>query len=417
MFRGRGAAHVAYHHEAALAGLHAVRAGPNAYSHLCDLSPSASAHLTVDEYAARMRELHESLRDKGKVSWSTSHGSDSLQPESGVEVEAMIKAKGFHRAGTRLGAALKALLAQASDVDRLFIVTDRDQHSWGGFNWRFLLDEMDVVFYDLTADREKLNVYVSEARFLAAPASETMAWEIDVAVAKASKDEQEGKLDVTYMGQSLGSYPWRLAPGKTRLAVRVEWPASRVAEIDPSGARDVPVVFRLASDQSDAVASDNEFRADLLGLKQDVLLVSEAAGERLLEDPAEQLEVALQIQGFRLRRQDFVTQPGPAPGDYPFVVLLGGGDETRYCPRSIERARLASQVGGKAQTAMPKVWLAPQSPSADYRALCRCYASLLLTKSAEAGEPPFCQHVETHSAWIGLLPSLGAKQIGGGARQ
>jgi hypothetical protein len=62
---------------------------------------------------------------------------------------------------------------------------------------------------------------------------------------------------------------------------------------------------------------------------------------------------------------------------------------------------------------MPKIWLAPHALGADYKELCQCYARLLLSDRADAKAPDYCENVETRSQWLGLLPSLGAKQIGG----
>jgi hypothetical protein len=50
---------------------------------------------------------------------------------------------------------------------------------------------------------------------------------------------------------------------------------------------------------------------------------------------------------------------------------------------------------------------------ADYEELCSCYARLLLSQDEADGEPEYCRHVQTRQAWTELLPSLGAKQIGG----
>lgn len=386
----------------------------------CDMSPSMSAHVPLEEYAARVTALYQSLKEKGRVTVSTSHEPGVVEPESPEAVGNLIKTRGYHRAGLRLGAAMKTLLELLGEADRLFIVSDKDQHSWSGFNWQYLLDEMDVVFFDMTgkASDTLSNVFINDARFLSSPSSPTMDWDVEIARRTAGQD-LDGRLEVTYMGQSLGTFPWKLPAKKQRINARVEWPQTLIKEIDKSGARDVPLVFRIEVDGGDALSADNEFRTDMLGLKQDVLLVSDTGGERALEDPAEQLTVAMEILGFRLKRHDYMAQPGPDPEDYPFIILLGGKGTTvdRFCPRSLELARLLekSKQGAKdgRRRAMPKVWLAPSSLDADYRDLCQCYARLLMSQSASEGEPAYCQSVEARSQWIGLLPSLGAKQIGG----
>ncbi len=386
----------------------------------CDMSPSVSAHVSLEDYASRVSTLYQSLKEKGRVTLSTSHEPGIVEPESPEAVATLIKSRGFHRAGLRLGAAMKTLLELLGEADRLFVVSDKDQHSWTGFNWQYLLDEMDVVFFDLTGKGSDAlsNVFINDARFLSSPSSPTMDWDVEIA-RRTSGGDLDGRLEVTYMGQSLGTFPWKLPAKKQRISARVEWPQTLIKEIDKSGARDVPLVFRIEVDGGDALTADNEFRTDMLGLKQDVLLVSDTDGERALEDPAEQLTVAMEILGFRLKRHDYLAQPGPDPEDYPFIVLLAGKGTNvdRFCPRSLELARLAEKAkqGAKdgRRRAMPKVWLAPATLDADYRALCQCYARLLMTSSPSDPEPAYCTNVEARSQWVGLLPSLGAKQVGG----
>ncbi len=385
-----------------------------------DMSPSVAAHVTLDDYASRVSALYQSLKETGRVTVSTSHEPTIVEPESAEAVATLIKTRGFHRGGLRLGSAMKILLEQLGEADRLFIISDRDQHSWTGFNWQYLLDEMDVVFYDLggKAGDGLSNVFINDTRFLSSPSSPTMDWDVEVA-RRGGGPDVDGRLEVTYMGKSLGTYPWKLPAGKQRISVRAEWPATLIKEIDSTGARDVPLVFRIDVDGSDALTADNEYRSELMGMKQDVLLVSDSAGERALEDPADQLTVSLEILGFKLKRFDSLTQPGPDPDDYPFIILLAGAGVgvDRFCPKSLELARLAERAKQGAKDGrrrpLPKVWLAPATLDVDYKELCRCYSRLLLSTGANDAEPPYCANADARSQWVGLLPSLGAKQVGG----
>jgi hypothetical protein len=398
-----------------------------------DLSPSTAAHLTLDDYAGRVARLWTTLKENGRVTVSTSLAPETQEPQTAVEVEALVKRGGFHRAGLRLGTAVKRVVEEIGELDRLFIVSDRDLHSWTGFNWRYLLDEMDVTFVDLTAAdaASRQNVFVYDARYLSAPSAATMEWELELARRGAGSGETPsgalaGKLEVVYMGRTLGTFPWSLPAGRSRAAVRAEWPAVALEGGEGAGvsgeggvSREAPLVFRLIVDGGDVLALDDEFRVEPQGLKQDALLVASTGGERMLEDPAGQLSLALEVLGFRVRRQDFLTQPGPAPDAYPFVALVGGSGlgVDRFCPRSIELARIAARSRQGARdgwrTGMPRVWLAPTALNADWQELCQCFARLMTTERDGAAAPTYCDSVEARSQWLGLLPSLGAKQVGG----
>ncbi|MCX6111580.1 MAG: DUF4159 domain-containing protein [Proteobacteria bacterium] len=384
----------------------------------CDLSPSVSAQLGLEEYAERIAVLYDTLQKQGRVSLSTSHSPEVVQPKSADEVRQLVLQRGFHRSGLNLGNAMKELLKETTDIDRLFIVSDRDQHSWTGFNWRYLLEEMDVQFYDLSKEGRsgRSNIFINDARYLSTAEAQTMEWDVEIGRG-GSSDDTSGTIEAVYMGRSLGSFAWRLPEGKQRLNVHLSWPVQAVAGVSAQDAQGIPLILRLHPGSGDGVALDDEFRTPLKGLKQDVILIGESSGERLLEDPAEQLEVALEIQGFRIKRYDFISGVGPKTLEAPLIVLLGGGGAgvDRFCPRSLATMRLAHQGDGRslAGERLPKIWLAPQGEAADYRELCRCYTRLLLTPDAAAPEPSYCDSIESRSQWVGLLPSLGAKQVGG----
>lgn len=391
-----------------------------------DLSPSVSAHISIEQYASKMADLYVSLKDAGRITVNTSAAPAVVEPKSADEVKALLLTTGFHRGGLKLGTAMKLLVEDIGGVDRLFIATDRDAHSWGGFNWQYLLEDMHVVFYDLSEGGGDLeNAFVNDAHFLSLPNAQSMDWDVEIA-RKASSREFDGKLVAIYKQKALTSVPFHLGPDKQRLTVHAQWPVTQIdakaarAVSDPSEAE--PLIFKIEAD--DGIKADNEFRTRLLGLKQDVLMVADAPGERLLSDPSNQLAITLEVLGFRLKRFDFVTQPGPKPSDYPFWVLVGGSGEgvDRFCPKSLGEARrkavrdAKADAGGKAAgpAAGPKIWLTPTSLDADYKELCQCYARLLLDgKDGDGASQDFCAAVESRNHWVGLLPSLGAKQVGG----
>jgi hypothetical protein len=382
-----------------------------------DMSPSIAGHVTLGDLAQRVAQLATSLKESGRVTLSTSHGPQLSEPASSDAASEFVMQANVHRSGLTLGTAMKVMLDQLGEVDRLFIVSDRDQYSWDGFNWRYLLDDMDVRFVDIGTPAPT-NHFINEARYMSAPTAGTMDWEVEIA-RRGGAEETDGELRVSLRSTVLAQLAWRLPAGRQTVLVPVSWPASLVEEVMEKTTGDEALVFSISTKGKDALALDNDFRADLIGLKQEVLMISESAGERVLEDPMTQLQISLSVLGFKMRRLDSVRQPGPPPSASPFWIIVGGqgAGVDHFCPKSLEDLRLTARTKQGARDGRapptPKVWLLPYALEADYGELCECYDRLLLSSNATSGEPEFCKAVEARSQWLGLLPSLGAKQIGG----
>ena len=386
----------------------------------CDMSPSVAAHVTIEEYANRISSLYESLKGTGRISLSTSHSAKIIQPENAEAAAQVLRGLGFQRAGVRLGAAIKQMVNAGLEANRLFIVSDRDQHSWTDFNWRYLLDEMDVVYYELSRGNQTTsNVFVNDARFLSSPAPLTMDWDVEIR-RHGIEDAAQGRLTATFMGNELAAVPWKMAAGKERLNVRMSWPASAVAEIDVSAAHDVPLVFRLETEGADALAADNAYRTEIKGIKQEVLLISESGGERLLEDPAAEVSVSLAIQGLSVRRYDYLGDSSIDLTEFPLIIAMGGLGDDHFCPRTLlsarhlRRSRRNGEESRRNQSRpLPKVWLAPARLDADYKQLCECYVSLQFAADVAKPAPDLCSLVASREQWIEMLNATGAKQVGG----
>lgn len=380
-----------------------------------DLSPSNSAHQRIEDYAEKLVKMTAALGPIGRFTFSTSHSPEIFEFTSSDALRTKILEVGYHRSGIKLGPAVKLMLDRLGEVDRLIVAADRDQHSWNGFYWRYLLDDMNVTWLDITDHASGLaNIYFGEPRFLSAPSAQTMDWEVEIA-RNTLVEAVGGQLLALYEGRELARTPWKIAAGKARTSARLSWPAQTMAQAHGRSASNLPndasLIFRLEPDGADRLGADNDLRTLVLGLKQNILLIADPNGERPLEDPAKQLTISLEIHGFRIMRRDFLDGDGPNPAAYPLWIILGGvgSGVDRFCPKSLHKSRLLAKDSDK--SSVPKVWLAPHTLEADYGELCQCYARLI--KGVDSDIPAYCQHVTSRSQWLALLPSLGAKQIGG----
>jgi hypothetical protein len=388
------------------------------YHVFLDLSPSVSAHLGIDAIVSKVGELWDSLERKGKITLSTSHGQLLYEPSNRKELEDSLRALTFHHSGLKLGSAVKAQVEHLSEVDRLFIFSDRNMHSWDGFHWQYLLEDMDVFFVDLSKENKNINpsnVFINHAQYLSAPFAPTMDWDVEINRSGSSGDVQ-GKLTVSYRDKSLVSIPWNMPQGRDKIVLRVSWPISNMDEV-PSGQSQNPLVWQLQDVVGDSILLDNTFRNPMMGLRNHIIQISETRGEQTLEDSANQLKVILEVLGYQIRRFDHIQQPGPDAHDASLWVIHGGyGGGERFCPASLVDARLekASQLTSGIETnPLPKVWLSPTELDADYGELCWCYDQLLKSSAWSLEKPIYCKDVTNRDSFIYALKGLGASQVGG----
>ncbi len=70
-----------------------------------DMSPSVSAHQSLEGIADKVSVLFSTLKISGRVTVSTSHSKGVSEPTDAAQVATQIKSLGFHRPGLKLGNA------------------------------------------------------------------------------------------------------------------------------------------------------------------------------------------------------------------------------------------------------------------------------------------------------------------------
>jgi len=374
---------------------------------LVDLSPSMSARTSIFDLGRLVSATWERLSQNGRVSIGTTHDDVVVEPVSADEAARLVESRGFHRAGARLGSALRPQLLRTGQIDKLIVLADEDLHSWNGFNWSWLAEDMDVLHVSPGAAGVNVsNHAINSAQFLSTPASLTMDWDVEIVRSK-TEGESSGTLRAVWRETVLSNVPWQMSEGRERVIVRVSWPAMQNSgEGDPP-----PIVWTLDVSGDDVLAADDEYRTPLQGLKQDIQLIAAPNGEQILDDPSWQLQVAMEVLGFRVRRLDRWSESSSRQENWPLWIVVGGSGQgaDMFCPASLEAQRLAATP----QRKLPAVWLLPMTVDADFSELCECYARLVPSPGSESGKPAWCADLNTRELWTGLLKSLGAKQLGG----
>ncbi len=375
-----------------------------------DMSPSVSAYTDLTQYASEAGALFARLKKSGRVTASTSHSADIFEPANAEEVAALAKQKGFHRSGVKLGESLKKLTPLLGDVDRLFIVSDGDRHSWDDLNWHYLAEEMEIYWNPVAEHDDKINFFINHAQFLSSADTNTIEWDVEIASNKAVAAAVSGTIEVSYRNKLLTSSSFTIPQGRERVNTRLRWSGDEQADALVTASQD-PLVWKIKADQNEGLLADNEYRSLVQGVKQDALLIADPLGEMFLDDPAHHLEVSLDLLGFNVKRLDYVSSKDEPSLDAPFWVLLGGAGKgvDSFCPSNFVHQRLSGQSLKK----LPLVWLAPYAEQASYREVCHCFSKLAVVKSDEKALPAYCEDIQTRDQWIGVLTSLGAKQVGG----
>ncbi|MCX6127022.1 MAG: hypothetical protein NTV34_20035 [Proteobacteria bacterium] len=369
-----------------------------------DMSPSVSAHVSVTELARSVSALWTDLKNVSRVTLSTSHGDTIYDIQEASKVEELLQGLSYHRAGVSIGNAIKKHLVQTGEIDRLMIVSDRDQHSWAGFQWKYLVGDTEVFWVNVqhTEDRSvKPNAFINGVHIVSAPGSAVHEWDVDISQGGIAKP-QEGTLRARKGTETMASTSWKIAEGARGVSIHLSW--STVQDEASRSKRSArfeqePLLWEITPQGDEGVAR----------------IIAEPSGELPLEDPAVGLRTVLQVMGIATERVDFTMNSRPLnaseseasrpilssakrlDSDADFWIMLGGLGRgvTSFCPT------IESEVQPKA------VWVVPWSEDVDHRELCECVTRILKMNESN------CSDVHERSQWIDWLSASGAKQLGG----
>lgn len=390
-----------------------------------DFSPSVTAGVGIEDLRATIMSAVRANGRASSLSFGSSHADTVLKNIASDDLETTLSKLRPHRAGSRLTTVLRRQLETLGPVDRVMIVSDRDAHTWNGFDWRRLQASVEVLWVPVAPDdtsiEPRANVYINAARHRESDtrsSGDRMEWDVEI-IRNSGEGSARGTLAASLDDRDLGSLNWNIPSGMTRVTVPLSWPTTRAAEIlaasRPDTARprenamsDVPViVWRLDGLGRDvnALRADDEFRVPLDGTSRQALVLAEPWGERSLEDPGHELASVLNALGFTSVRHDRVTELTPSWGHFPLTIALGGmGRGTNwFCP--------VGDSPGVVEGAGRRVWVAPAGPDSDFGELCECLARLVATPSNPRSLS--CSGLSDRDSFMSRLSDSGARQVGG----
>jgi hypothetical protein len=386
-----------------------------------DLSPSVSSQVTLSELAGRVTAVLEKIGPKSRVTMGTSHGSEIYEVASASSAADVIAGLGFHRGGVKIGAAVRSQVARIGEIDQLFIVSDRDQHSWGGFQWQYLLVDADIRHVDLDSANQRSarsNIFIQEASYLSAPGSLTMDWDVVISEGALTMPAS-GTLSARFHDDVLTTGHWEILPGQRSTTVTLSWPATKISAptkvVQHGQDDDRYLEWTIEVDHGDAMVIDNKFLAPLSGGQAKVAIVAEPSGEMKLDDPVSPLTAALDVSGYAVSRYDRWPKMSAKSGleilGQPKLIIAQAGDPQAidsWCPEVRESA--ASPADKPAWQGA--VWILPRDLESSFVGICRCITRLTTSKANLD-----CPENLSRESMIANLVSQGGTQIGGDVGQ
>jgi hypothetical protein len=380
-----------------------------------DLSPSVSSQLSISELTTRLVSVLEKIGPRSRVTLGTSHGSEIYEMASPKAAADLITGLGFHRGGAKLGSTVRQQVSRIGEIDQLFIVSDRDQHSWGGFQWQYLLVDADIRHVDLDSSNQrnlKPNLFIQEANYLSAPGSLTMDWDIVVSEG-ALNMPASGSISAKFNGDMLATGRWDIPQGQRSTTVSVSWPVSKISSSVKTPTSEHPdsrfIEWTLDVDSGDAMIMDNLFRAPISGRRDNVTIVAEPSGEMKLEDPVASLTAALEVSGYAVARYDrWPEKNGSSSFELlgkPSLMILQAGDSKSldaWCPET-----QATPRDGRSDWS-GTIWLIPSDTASAFDGICQC-----LSKSRLFQRNVACTSNMSRDVMMTSLMDLGGVQIGG----
>jgi len=376
---------------------------PEGASHVfVDMTPSIAANVSVESLADRAAEAWQSLAEAGTATMGTSHGGTVHRPASRDEVLDLIRTLGFQRPGARMAGLIRKQLEQTGPLQRMVILSDRDQDSWSSFQWRALAKGTDLRFWDVTSSSIGGNVYFQRVDRISPEGASIIEWEVELARTGAGTDEAAGSIQVVRREKTLAQMDWQMAAGVSHQTMTMSWPrASQDAERGDEGDEN-SMTWSLATEAPNSLAMDDVFRTHAERSEMQARIIAEPPGERFLEDPTYQLQLVLGHLGVRPQRQDrWSALDAARPVPWTIVAADPAAQEQEYCP--VTKATFRQHI-----------WLYGQNGDGPFDQLCRCLHRLVPGLRGATGAQTYCQGLQSRELWVGVLSSLGAKQIGGG---
>ena len=157
------------------------------------------------------------------------------------------------------------LMKKIGDPDHLVVFSDRDDHTWSDFNWRYLANQMLINRVPLEADRrDPVNTFVDRVEVAGGddPGASDTIFGVDIVRTGSAAAEQLVRLEARIAGRVVAKETFSFDQGQTgerlQLAVSKDQLDSVEGSVDgsPEGQlkspATTPIEWKIVPEQDDA---------------------------------------------------------------------------------------------------------------------------------------------------------------------
>ena len=263
-----------------------------------DFSPSLSAYTTLAQYRIFLHDVYTRLRQLGRVTVGTSHRDERqkfIHPQAFAEHLATLA---FHRAGLHIASVFRRQLPHLSEMDRIIVVSDRDQHTWHNFHWQHLTASLHHLEVPQLRPAADFNLYPQRVSVAADTHLTTQRLDIEIAAAGRREKTQTFTLAVYRQQRQLAQTQASITAEQSRVLLPLQLPRAEQLQAQSQ------LRLRLQTEPTDAVPLDDDFYFNLDSFVPQVTIIADLHGERLLDDPLFQLQTTFEVLGFKIKRMD-----------------------------------------------------------------------------------------------------------------
>lgn len=383
---------------------------------IIDLSPSMQGHLSEEDLKSFILENVEKYFLGSYPDLLLSNQLDVIKVGAKRDFLNVLSRLKYHRAGFRLSSLITEKSVEVFSYDRLFIVSDGDDHTWKDLNLDLLQLETNFFHLDVRqAEESAVNYFIHSTERLDSESGKIVSFRVNIGRSD-TEEISTGSISLTLSSREISQHPFEFVPGAEQASVIVSIDRTTI-EQNQEGALEGVLEIDLGPVGAEKLLLDNKYFTPLnTGLGR-ALITGDPLGEQYLEDPLRQLSVALKVNGIRVVRSDsgnFKVSGSEdefgetyAPVDsflaqsFDFVAMQVSSHDKESCQN------LATLPPSKMN------WFLALEPERDVYALCECVAENVTETELKCSEVVDATSFVDQFELAGFVPAGGfVSQLG-----
>jgi hypothetical protein len=365
--------------------------------YIVDLSPSIQNHIKIKKYRNLIRSEISKKMKNHKVNLITSAKLSPEEVTNDMALSQIVTNLKFHRSGFKLVTLLETLGDDLDEYSKIVVMSDLDTSNWQEINWDFVGQRTELSHFQVGESSGDLNnFFIEGVKRIENSSDKILSWRVNVSKNYPFKSNK-GKIVATVNGEKVGKGKLKFDPLSLSSSAIIDIEMSKLEKAS-NGQNNVTIEFKFNPNKKDNLKLDNKFLLSHELNKGIVFLIGDPLGEQFLEDPAKQLSVAFEVNGYKVRRFDHRRQLSKKSDKSSIVVSQISGKEGDYCPSHSNRVRDRN------------IWLTPLRSDGNFSDLCQCARKVNKRLSSLS-----CSSVYDRNSFVKSLIDTGFDPVGGQA--